>query len=56
MANIGPKNLGLKLEKSGKNFCLKIGRKFFFINQSGFEEQTLFNKKVSFILEKVSFV
>ena len=29
-ANLGPKNSGLKLEKSANIFCLKIGRNFFY--------------------------
>ena len=55
-ANFGPKNFGLKLEKSAKNFCLKIGRKKNFIKQSGYGEQTLFYKLFSFIIEKISSV
>ena len=50
--NFGPKNFGLKLEKSTKIFCLKIGRNFFFIMQSGYGEQTLSYKFFSFVIEK----
>ena len=55
-ANFGPKNFGLKLEKSAKTFWTKIGRNFFFIMQSGYGEQTLFYKFFSFIIEKNLFV
>ena len=55
-ANFGPKNFGLKLEKSAKIFCLKIGRKKNFIMQSGYGEQTLFNKIFSFIIEKILYL
>ena len=54
-ANFGPNFFGLKLEKSAKNFGLKIGRNFF-INQSGYGEQTLFYKIFPFIIEKISSV
>ena len=32
-ASFGPKKIGLKLEKLGKNFCLKIGRIFFLLSK-----------------------
>ena len=51
-ANFGPKNFGLKLEKSAKTFLSKIGRKKKIIKQSGYGEQTLINKEFSFIIEK----
>ena len=52
--SFGPKKIGLKLEKSVKNFFLKIGQNYFFIKQSGYGEQTLFNKTFSFIIENIS--
>ena len=55
-ANFGPKNFGLKLEKSAKIFWSKIGRNKNFIMQSGYGEQTLFYKFFSFIIEKILFV
>ena len=41
--------------KIGQKFLSQNSKlaEFFFINQSGYEEQTLFNKNFSFIIEKI---
>ena len=40
---------------SAQNFWVQNWPKFFFIKQSGYGEQTLFYKEISFIIEKYLF-
>ena len=59
MINFGQfwtKKFWAEIGKIGQKFLSQNWPNFFFINQRGYEEQTLFNKNVSFFIEKISSV
>ena len=50
--SFGSKNFRLKLEKSAKYFCLKIGRNFFLLIKVGIRNKLYLTKSIHLLLEK----